>query len=515
MKICRVCLSQYSDENTTCPKDGTDLHSATDIAPGTMLGGKYEIVSKVGEGGMGAVFKAKSVSDGQIWALKVVAERLVQEPGFRQRFKSEALIMEALNHPNDVRVVDYAETAEGRPFTVMEFVDGPHLDELVPAGTKMDIARAVNLIIQVVDGLGAAHKMTIIHRDVKPDNIMVARTADGKEVAKLLDFGVAKVKEQGELFSTAKTAAGVMIGTPAYMSPEQVKGIPSDQLTGGVDLYAAGVILFELLCGRPPFVEKKPVMMLMAHAATPAPDPRQFRKELCPGLATAILRVLEKDPAKRFANAEEMHAALEAGLAEQLATAPAAAAAAPAPAAPPAAVPAAAPPAPPAPVRQAPPPSQAPPPPPPPAPARAAASDPESTAQIDRSKYAQPPPPPAGPVHVASHYSGKLPKAHAVVQYQKKRHWGRVIVILLVLATLLGAVIWLLAPRIRKLALRSERQVIGRTLSAAAVSSRPSGVLTPEAPALYCRSVPTHSVGTPRARKLRPPTPSGESVGPD
>ncbi len=456
MKICRVCQAQYPDDQTTCAKDGTDLHSATDMKPGTVLGGKYEILSKVGEGGMGAVFKAKRAPEGDIWALKVVAQRLLQEAGFRQRFKSEALIMQALDHPNDVRVIDYAETEEGLPFTVMEFVDGPHLDELVPKGTKMDIARAVNLVMQLVDGLGAAHKMTITHRDVKPDNIMVAKDANGKEIAKLLDFGVAKVKEQGELFASQKTAAGVMIGTPAYMSPEQVKGVPSDQLDGRVDLYAASVILFELLCGRPPFVEKKPVMMLMAHAATPPPDPRQFRKELSPSLAAAILRALEKEPAKRFADAGEMHQALEAGLKEQL-SAPAAAAAAPAAAAPATAAPSA-----PAPAR----PAAAAPPPPPPAPAaRPAASDPEATAQREISKLPPlpPPAPPAPevveghPAQAKSHYSGKLPKAHGVVQYKQKRHWGRVVVVLLVLAGLIAAAIWLLAPKIRKLSLSSER----------------------------------------------------------
>ena len=451
MKICRVCQAQYPDDQTSCAKDGTDLHSATDIAPGTILGGKYEIISKVGEGGMGAVFKAKSISDGHIWALKVVAQRLLEEKGFRQRFKSEALIMQALNHPNDVRVVDYAETEGGIPFTVMEFVDGPHLDELVPAGTKMDIPRAVNLVIQLVDGLGAAHKMTIIHRDVKPDNIMVAKDANGKEIAKLLDFGVAKVKEAGELFATQKTAAGVMIGTPAYMSPEQVKGVPSDQLTGGVDLYASAVILFELLCGRPPFVEKKPVMMLMAHAATPPPDPRQYRKDIPAPLAEAILKALQKDPTQRFANAEEMHQALAAALtgAPTATAAPAAAAAAPG-----------------APVPSAPPrPAAAPTPPPPPPPApRPAARDPEATAQREIPKApgapAAPPPSPEAapqaPLYAASHYTGALPKAYGAVQHKRKRHWGRVIAILVVLAGLIAAAIWFLAPKIRKLSLSSE-----------------------------------------------------------
>jgi len=465
MKICRVCQSQYPDNQTTCSKDGTDLHSSTDIAPGTILGGKYEIISKVGEGGMGAVFKAKSVPGGHIWALKVVAQRLVQEPGFRQRFKSEALIMKAVNHPNDVQVVDYAETEDGLPFTVMEFVDGPHLDELVPAGTKMDIARAVNLVIQLVDGLGAAHKLTIIHRDVKPDNIMVGKSPDGKEMAKLLDFGVAKVKEQGELYASAKTAAGVMIGTPAYMSPEQVKGIPSDQLDGRVDLYASAVILFELLCGRPPFVEKKPVMMLMAHAATPPPDPRQFRKELCPALAAAILRALEKDPTKRFADANEMHQALEAGLKEQLAAAPAAAAAAaPAPAGKPT-VPVAAPPPPPRPAPVAPPP-------PPPPPAARPASDPEVTAQLEKPRHIEPPPP-TQPGPVSSHYTGALPKSRPTARSAGKRHWGRIIIVLLVLAAIIGLLIWRLAPKIRKLSLSSSHHMHTTTLSATRL---PAGV---------------------------------------
>jgi eukaryotic-like serine/threonine-protein kinase len=324
MKICRVCQAQFPDELTVCPTDGTDLHSATDIKQGTVLRGKYEVISKVGEGGMGAVFKARIVPEGGIRAVKVVAQRLLQEPGFRQRFKSEALIMKAIRHPNDVEVQDYDETEEGQPFLVMEFVDGVHLDELVAAGTKMDVARAVNLILQVVDGVGAAHKLGIIHRDVKPDNVMVAKDASGNEVVKLLDFGVAKVKEQGDLYASQKTAAGVMIGTPAYMSPEQVKGVPSDQLTGAVDLYAAAVVLYELLCGRGPFVEKKAVMMLMAHAGTPPPDPRQFRKDLSPAIAAALLRALEKDPTKRFANAEEMHQALSSALTQTAAAQPAA-----------------------------------------------------------------------------------------------------------------------------------------------------------------------------------------------
>jgi serine/threonine-protein kinase len=454
MKICRVCQNSFSDDLNVCPNDGTDLHSATELKEGTVLRGKYEILSKLGEGGMGAVFKARHVHFGDIWALKVVAERLLQEPGFLQRFRSEALIMRALNHPNDVRVQDYDETEDGRPFTVMEYVEGTRMDKLVPAGTQMDMARAVNLVMQVCDGLGAAHKLGIIHRDVKPANIMVCQDAQGREVAKILDYGVAKVKEQGQLYQAAKTQAGVMIGTPAYMSPEQVKGIPSDQLDGRVDLYAAGIILYELLCGRGPFVEKKPVMMLMAHAGTPPPDPKQFRKDLSPALSAAILKALEKDPAKRYVNAEEMRNTLAAALGGAPAVAAAAAAAAPAPAAPAAPAPATAPPAAPA--------------PPPPAPAAAAArpraDDPDATGELDRSKLPIPPPAakPAAPAHgaaVAAHYSGKLPRAHKVVSYEeKKRNWGRVMLVVVVLAAIIAGIAWLLAPKIRGLSRSSNSE---------------------------------------------------------
>jgi len=171
----------------------------------------------------------------------------------------------------------------------------------------------------------------------------------------------------------------------------------------------------------------------MAHAATPVPDPRQFRKDLCPALAAVLVKTLQKEPANRFANAEEMHAALDAALVEQ--------AAQPAAAAPP-----------------------PPPPPPPPAAVQARASDPERTAELGERHPAPPPPPPPPPaaavtptyVPARSKYAGELPKAHGVVQYKQKRHWGRVIVVWLVLAALLAGVIWFLAPRIRKLSLSSQ-----------------------------------------------------------
>jgi serine/threonine-protein kinase len=473
MKTCHACQQSFPDDLTVCPTDGGKLYDATEIKKGTILGGKYEILEKLGEGGMGAVFKVKHVHFGEIWALKVVAPRLLQEPGFLQRFRGEAMLMRRLNHPNAVHVNDYDETEDGCPFMVMECVEGTHLDKLVEGGQALEPHRAVRLIMQVCDALGAAHKLGIIHRDIKPANILVMKAADGTEVVKVLDFGVAKVKEQSQLYQAAKTAAGVMIGTPAYMSPEQVKGVPSDQLDGRVDLYAVGVVLFQLLTGRAPFVEKKPVMLLMAHAATPAPDPRTFRRELSPALAAIVLRALEKLPEKRFATAEEMRDALAATLtAADMAEAPTqavaaapsqAVAAAPTPAV--AAVPSAV--APPRPFdpdataqSKTPPPGRtipAPPPPPPPAeraiPAPPPPPPPPPPPASAREIPVPPlPPPPAPAIPSASkavaHKPSQRPRPVDTYRYRRRRAWG--IVLFILFLAVFAAIIWLVLSRLHR-----------------------------------------------------------------
>jgi serine/threonine-protein kinase len=315
MKTCPTCQATYPNDYGVCPKDSTPLQSSTEVTIGTVFRGKYQVLAKLGAGGMGSVYKVRHVHFHEVWALKLISRNLCEEPGFVERFRAEALLMRRLNHPNAVRVQDFDETEDGRLFTVMDYVEGTTLDKLVARGQRLEPERAARLVMQVCDALGAAHRLGIIHRDIKPSNIMVTAAPDGAEVAKVLDFGIAKVKEQGSLYQASLTGTGMIVGTPAYMSPEQVMGVPSEKMDGRSDLYSLGVVFFELLAGRAPFVANTPVALLMAHASTPAPDPRTLHADLPAGLVAVVLRALEKEPAERFASAEEMRDAIAAAIA--------------------------------------------------------------------------------------------------------------------------------------------------------------------------------------------------------
>ena len=316
MKTCPNCRGTYPNDFTLCPKDGTSLLTVTEFSDGAIVKGKYKILSKLGEGGMGVVYKAHHLHFDELCALKVVSSRLAADSEFIQRFRSEALVMRKLDHPNAVRVHDFDETEDGRPFMAMEFVDGFNLADLITGGHPLEPGRAIGIVMQVCDALGAAHRLGIIHRDIKPSNILVIRREDGTEWAKVLDFGVAKMKERagGPSGPALSTAAGFVVGTPAYMSPEQARGIPGSKLDGRSDLYSVGVVLYELLTGRTPFTADTPLDLLIAHIQLQPPDPREIRAELAPPLAEIVLRALEKDPAKRFASAEEMRRALDLAL---------------------------------------------------------------------------------------------------------------------------------------------------------------------------------------------------------
>jgi serine/threonine-protein kinase len=252
-KICPQCGTEYPATERFCARDGTALRSQESAADlvGTIVADRYLIQSQLGEGGMGRVYLAEHVKMGRKSALKVLHPSLMKDISAVSRFNREASNASRISHPNVASIYDFGETADGMVYLAMEYIDGPSLTSLVTqlGSTTMPMARAAEIVRQTAEALGAAHDMAIVHRDLKPDNIMVAKARDGGDWVKVVDFGIAKAAGMGaEAQKVTKT--GHVIGTPEYMSPEQLAG---DTLDGRSDIYALGLVAFKLLTGTLPF----------------------------------------------------------------------------------------------------------------------------------------------------------------------------------------------------------------------------------------------------------------------
>ena len=312
MKFCDQCHATYPTDFTICPKDHSPLRLATDLVRGMILRDKYEIVEKIGSGGMATVYRARHLAFNEIRAIKVVSSRMMEDENFLKRFRNEAVITRKLQHPNAVRVDDIDTLEDGRPYIVMELVEGSSLRALIEQAGPLPAARALEITRQAGAALAAAHRLGIVHRDIKPDNIVIMRQADGSDLVKVLDFGIARLREAGGGAYTA-TQTGMVIGTPQYISPEQAAGKKADELDGRADLYSLGVALYEMLTGQLPFHADTPMGFLMQHLQAEVPPPREVRPDLnIPDSASRLLaKLLEKDPDNRFQTAEEMIAAIE------------------------------------------------------------------------------------------------------------------------------------------------------------------------------------------------------------
>ena len=261
----------------------------------TAPGERYERVSRIATGGMGEVWRARDTVLGREVAVKVLKRELADDPTFRARFSAEARHAAALHHPNIASVFDYGELEDQTPFLVMELVDGKPLSELLVGGRALDPDQARSLVTQAADALGVAHAAGVVHRDVKPANLMVTEAG----VVKITDFGIARAADQ-----VAITQTGQIIGTPHYLSPEQASG---ETATPASDVYALGVLLYECLAGQRPFVADTPVAIALAHIRDPAPP---LPGEIPADLAQVTSRALAKDPAVRFADGAAFAAAL-------------------------------------------------------------------------------------------------------------------------------------------------------------------------------------------------------------
>ncbi|MGH9452145.1 MAG: protein kinase domain-containing protein [Terriglobia bacterium] len=278
------------------------LIESSEWTEGAVIRGKYRILSKVGHGGMGAVYKASHVMFDELRALKVINPELIGDELFLKRFRQEAVIARKLDHPNAVRVDDIDESEDGLPFIVMEYIEGRSLKDLIEAEGPLSARRTCAIVRQVAAALNAAHRLGMVHRDIKPANIVLVETPRGEQ-AKVLDFGIAKIKEARATESSGMTltGTGIVMGTPQYMSPEQALGKRGDQLDGRSDIYSLGVVMYQMLTGDLPFKTDTTMQLLLAHINTPPRPVLEARPgtEISPALAAVVMKCLEKNPDQR------------------------------------------------------------------------------------------------------------------------------------------------------------------------------------------------------------------------
>ncbi len=308
---CPVCARRFPDQTATCPDDGSPLlRVPEEDLVGKTVDRRYAIQAVIGEGGMGTVYRAVHQMLQRDVALKVIRRDAIQDETSVKRFMTEARAIAALKNPHTVTVFDSGVTEDGALYYTMELLTGRPLSHVLRKEGAVDYRRAAELVCQVCESLEEAHAAGILHRDIKPDNIVLVREK-GREFAKLVDFGIAKVL--GEAADGPHTRTGMLVGTPRYLSPEQVSGEP---VGPSADLYALGIVLYELLTGTPPFSGQTPAEIMMAHIQD-RPEPLPSRTPggaVPPALQGFVDKALQKNPARRFASAAEFSAALSAAV---------------------------------------------------------------------------------------------------------------------------------------------------------------------------------------------------------
>jgi serine/threonine-protein kinase len=267
---------------------------------GRVIGGRYRILGRVAEGGMAAIYKARQDPLDRIVALKILAEALSEDPVQKVRFLREARAANKIRHENVIDVTDFGETEDGLVYLVMEYLDGESLADMLSRGPLI-VSRAISILRPVCRGLSRAHDLGILHRDIKPENIFLEKRHEGGENVKILDFGLAQVVGDQRLTST-----GQVFGTPEYLAPEQATAA---ELTPATDLYALGVVFYEMVTGRLPFGGST-ARLIYQHIHDAPRLPSQVRVGVPPDIDEIVLRLLRKDPKARFASAREFEEAL-------------------------------------------------------------------------------------------------------------------------------------------------------------------------------------------------------------
>ena len=273
---------------------------------GVIVAERYRIIEPIGRGGMGVVYKVEHARIGKLMALKLLTGELTRDREIVERFKREAQLASQLSHPNTVQVFDFG-TSEGLTYLAMEYLRGEDLGRIIRRSAFLSPARTAKIVIQICSSLAEAHDRGIVHRDLKPENIVILRGQSGEDVVKVLDFGLAKLRESSELAEV--TTRGAIVGTPYYMSPEQIRGEPSEPRS---DVYSLGALTYSCLTGRAAFDAATPMAILTKHLTDePASPSARFPELGIPrSMSAIVLKALAKDPARRYQSVRELQEAL-------------------------------------------------------------------------------------------------------------------------------------------------------------------------------------------------------------
>ncbi len=317
MRPCPQCARLCDETHQFCPSCGFPVGkvaaSSDDPLIGRTLPGGYVILDLVGIGGMGRVYRAEQTNLGRTVAVKIIHPHLIGEESAGARFITEARAASRLNHPHSVGIIDFGKTADGQLYLVMEYLRGRDLGRVAYDEGSLPFRRIVNILRQTLAALAEAHNEAIIHRDLKPENIILEPVRSGGDFVKVVDFGLAKMRVESQ--GPNITSPGIVCGTPEYMSPEQARG---DELDARSDLYAVGVILYQLLTGRLPFEAESPTQVVLKHLTDIPRDPRAVapERQIPQLLVDVTLRALAKEPADRYQDADAFSTTLGEALAQ-------------------------------------------------------------------------------------------------------------------------------------------------------------------------------------------------------
>ncbi|MCS6798596.1 MAG: serine/threonine protein kinase [Myxococcota bacterium] len=304
---CSRCEQRFPADYAVCPRCAVPLEgesAADDPLLGQTLGGTYHVHSVLGEGGMGRVYRARHVRLDRFFALKVLHPHLASDRTALERFRREATAASGVRSPHVAQVVDVDVTADGRPFIVSELLEGEPLSARLERESRLDVPIAVGIARQIARAAAAAHAAGVVHRDLKPDNVFLVEDGTGTPMVKVLDFGIAKTLTGGP----SVTRTGLVVGTPAYMAPEQAAG--NKDVDARADVYAVGAILYRMLTGRRPFETEDIGATLTAVLTREPTRPSSLCTDLPVELEAVVQRAMAKNPAERFATMSELDAAL-------------------------------------------------------------------------------------------------------------------------------------------------------------------------------------------------------------